>query len=103
MEATGSPVRFSVQRYEAIVTSPRTKPAAPFRPRRAALNWVDYLIIGATALIFVGVLAVNSKHAVRAQTLAGIILASELPSQDAQLADRAGLIKARIGLALAGR
>jgi hypothetical protein len=85
------------------VTSPQTKIAAPYRPRRAALNWVDYLVIGATALVFVGVLAVNSTYAARAQTLSSIIPASELPSQDAQMADRAGLIRARIGLALAGR
>ena len=103
MEATGSPVRFSVQRYEAIVNSPQTKPAAPYRPRRAALNWVDYLIMGATALIFIGVMAVNSTHAVRAESLPSIIPASELPAQDAQMADREGLIRARIGLALAGR
>jgi cytochrome c oxidase assembly factor CtaG len=85
------------------VTSPQTKTATPFRPRRAALNWVDYLVIAATALIFVGVLAVNSTHAVRAESVSSIIPASELPSQDAQRADRAGLIRARIGLALAGR
>lgn len=103
MEATGSPVRLSVQRYEAIVTSPQIKTTAPYRPRRAALNWVDYLIIGATALIFVGVLAINSTHAVRAESLSSIVPASELPSQDAPMADRAGLIRARIGLALAGR
>jgi Mg2+/citrate symporter len=85
------------------VTSPQTKTAAPYRPRRAALNWVDYLVIAATAVIFVGVLVVNNMHAARAQSLSTIIPASELPSQDAQMADRAGLIKARIGLALAGR
>jgi hypothetical protein len=85
------------------VTSPQTKTAAPYRPRRAALNWVDYLVIGATALIFLGVLAVNGAHAVRADSVSSIIPASELPSQDPQIGDRAGLIKARIGLALAGR
>jgi len=86
------------------VTSPQTtKIATPYRPRRAALNWVDYLVIAATAVIFVGVLAVNNMHAARAQSLSTVIPASELPSQDAQMADRAGLIKARIGLALAGR
>ena len=84
------------------MTSPQTKTAA-YRPRRAALNWVDYLVIAATAVIFVGVLAVNDTHAARAQNMSSVIPASELPSQDAQMADRAGLIKARIGLALAGR
>ena len=85
------------------MTSPQTKIAAPYRPRRAALNWVDYLVIAATAVIFICVLAVNNMHAARAQSLSTIIPASELPSQDPQMADRAGLIKARIGLALAGR
>ena len=61
------------------MTSPQTKTAAPYRPRRAVLNWVDYLVIAATALIFVGVLAVNNTHAARAQTLSTIIPASELP------------------------
>ncbi len=54
-------------------------------------------------MVFVGVLAVNSTHAARAQTASSIIPASDLPSQDPQMADRAGLIRARIGLALAGR
>ena len=85
------------------MTSPQTKTATTYRPRRAALNWVDYLVIAATAVIFVGVLAVNNMHAARAQSLSTVIPASELPSQGAQMADRAGLIKARIGLALAGR
>jgi len=85
------------------VPSPRIKVAAPYRPRRAVLNWVDYLVIAATALVFVGVLAVNGTHSARAQTASTVIPASQLPSQDAQIADRGGLIRARIGLALAGR
>ncbi len=85
------------------MTSSQTKTAAPYRPRRAALNWVDYLVIAATALIFIGVLAVNNTYAARAEDSSSIIPASQLPSQDAQMADRGGLIKARIGLALAGR
>jgi len=59
--------------------------------------------MAATAVVFIGVLAINSTYAARAQTVSSIIPASELPSQDAQIADRSGLIKARIGLALAGR
>jgi hypothetical protein len=85
------------------VTSPQTKTATPYRPRRAALNWVDYLVIAATALVFLGVLVVNNTNAARAQNLSTVIPASELPLQDAQMADRTGLIRARIGLALAGR
>ncbi|CAN5503001.1 hypothetical protein BH10PSE6_BH10PSE6_02450 [soil metagenome] len=85
------------------MTSRRTNTAVPYRPRRAALNWVDYLVIAITALVFVGVLAVNTTYAARAQAAPNIIPASELPSQDAQMDNRPGMIKARIGLALAGR
>lgn len=85
------------------MTSPQTKPAAPYRPRRASLNWVDYLVIAATAMVFAGVLAINGTYAAHAQDRSDIIPASELPSQDAQIDSRAGMIKARIGLALAGR
>lgn len=85
------------------MTSPQTKTGAPYRPRRAALNWIDYLVIAATAMVFIGVLAVNGTYAARAQDGSSVIRASELPSQDAQPDSRAGMIKARIGLALAGR
>ena len=81
---------------------PKAK-AIPYRPRRAALNWVDYLVIGATALTFAAVVAANNPHVARAQTRATIIPAAELPTQVAQLSDSPGLIKAKIGLALAGR
>jgi len=86
------------------VNSPDLKAkAVPYRPRRAALNWVDYLVIAATAMTFAAVAVANKPHAARAQTLSTVIPANELPSQDAGLANQAGLIKARIGLALAGR
>ncbi len=85
------------------MTTPQSKIAAPYRPRRASLNRVDYLLMAATVMVFVGVLAVNGIHAARAQGASGIIPASDLPSQDAQIDGRAGMIKARIGLALAGR
>ena len=77
--------------------------AVPYRPRRAALNWVDYLVIAATVLTFAAVVAVNNPHTARAQTRASIIPATELPSQDLHPGSQPGLIKARIGLALAGR
>jgi hypothetical protein len=54
-------------------------------------------------VIFAGALAFNDTHAARAQTRSTVIPASELPAQDARMADRAGLVRARIGLALAGR
>lgn len=77
--------------------------AAPYRPRRAALNWVDYLVIVATVLTFAAVVAANNPHAARAQTRVSIIPAAELPTQLAQLNEQPGMIKAKIGLALAGR
>jgi len=85
------------------VTSPQTKTGATYRPRRAALNWVDYLVIALTAAVFFGVLAVNQTTAARAQSLSTLIPASELPSQDARMGSASGMLKARIGLALAGR
>ncbi len=73
--------------------------AVPLRPKRAALNWVDYLVIAATVATFATVVAVNNPHAVRAQTRSTVIQASELPVQTGQLVDDPGLIKAKIGLA----
>jgi len=81
--------------------SPKAK-AIPYRPRRAALNWVDYLVIAATAITFTAVVVANKPHAARAETRSTIVPAGELPSQDG-LGGQTGLIKARIGLALAGR
>ena len=81
--------------------SPDKPKAVPYRPRRAALNWVDYLVIAATVLTFLAVVAANNPHAARAQSRAAdIIPASELPQQTSQLGSEAGLIKARIGLAM---
>jgi hypothetical protein len=86
------------------VTSPQTKTGAAYRPRRAALNWVDYLVIAITAAVFFGVLAVNQTNAAPARILSTTIIpASELPSQDARTDSQEGMIRARIGLALAGR
>jgi len=77
--------------------------AAPYRPRRAALNWVDYLVIAATVVTFAAVVAANNPHAARAQTHAGLIPASDLPVQQSQLPDSPELNKARLGLLAAGR
>jgi hypothetical protein len=77
--------------------------AISYRPRRAALNWVDYLVIAATVLTFVVVVAANNPHAARAQSRASdLIPASQLPVQTSQLGGDAGLIKARIALARMG-
>ena len=86
-----------------MINSPSSAKAVPHRPRRAALNWVDYLVIAATVLVFAAVVVANKPHSARAQTRSTVILASQLPAQSSQLGERAGLIKARIGLALAGR
>ena len=75
----------------------------PYRPRRAALNWVDYLVIGATAVTFAAVVASNNPHAARAQSRADLIQGSQLPEQASQLHDSPELIKAKIGLLTSGR
>jgi hypothetical protein len=83
------------------VNSPDKPKAAAYRPKRAALNWVDYLVIAATVVTFLAVVAANNPHSVRAQSRAAdIIPASELPVQTSQLGSDVGLIKARIGLAM---
>jgi hypothetical protein len=86
-----------------VNSSEQKAKAVPYRPRRAALNWVDYLVIAATALTFAAVVAANNPHSARAQTRSTIISAAELPAQASSLGEEPGLIKARIGLALAGR
>jgi hypothetical protein len=73
--------------------------AIPYRPKRAALNWVDYLVIAATIVTFATVVAVNNPHTARAQTRSTLISASELPVQTSQVHEDADLIKAKIGLA----
>jgi hypothetical protein len=72
--------------------------AAPYRPKKAALNWVDYLVIAATVLTFAVVIAVNDPHAARAQSRSDVIPASELPVQTGQLHEP-DLLRAKIGLA----
>jgi len=73
--------------------------AIPYRPKRAALNWVDYLVIAATIVTFATVVAANNPHAARAQTRSTLISASELPVQSSQVHEDTDLIKAKIGLA----
>jgi hypothetical protein len=72
--------------------------AIPYRPKKAALNWVDYLVIAATILVFATVVAVNNPHAARAQNRPSVISASDLPVQTGQLHEDHDLIKAKIGL-----
>ena len=73
--------------------------AVPYRPKKAALNWVDYLVISATIATFATVVAVNNPHAARAQTRPSVITAAELPVQIGQAHEDVNLIKAKIGLA----
>jgi hypothetical protein len=82
--------------------TPTSQAKTLYRPRRAALYWVDYLVIGATVLTFLAVIAANNPHTARAQTRSHLIPASELPVQVGQLPLDAGLIRARIGLTSAG-
>ena len=72
--------------------------ARPYRPRRSALNWVDFLVIAATVMTFLAVLAINGPRSARAQNHAEIIPSSELPVQLSSLPVEPGLVKARIGL-----
>jgi hypothetical protein len=77
--------------------------AAPYRPKRAALNWADYLVIAATAITFAAVVAANNPHAARAQGRADLIHASQLPEQASAVPNSPELIKAKIGLMANGR
>ena len=70
--------------------------AIPYRPKKAALNWVDYLVIAATIATFATVVAVNNPHAARAQSRSPVISAAELPAQTSQVHEDANLIKAKI-------
>jgi hypothetical protein len=81
---------------EATVESNRSEAFA--RSRRAALNWVDYLVIAATILTFLAVVASNNPHAARAQSGSALITVSELPEQASSTPLDPGLLKARLML-----
>lgn len=98
-DGKGSRVIFSEALREAILKSSQPPQAAPYRPKKAALNWVDYLVIAATVLTFGVVLAVNNPHTARAQGRPNVIPASELPVQTGQLKIDPDLLRAKIGLA----
>jgi hypothetical protein len=67
-------------------------------PRRAALNWVDCLVIAATALTFLAVVLASSPHSRKAR--AGFLLQDVAP-QSGQVTDN-DLVKARVKLANGG-
>ena len=80
--------------------SERSKTAVrPKRPRRAALNGLDYLVLAATILTFFAVVAANSLHDAHAQGNVALMTASELPDQPDHAPPDAALIGARIKLA----
>lgn len=76
--------------------------AISYRPRRSMLNWVDFLVILATVLVFGAVVAANNPHA-RAETRTGSTVIADLPEQPtvATLSETS-LIKAKIRLAAGG-
>ena len=78
-----------------LSTAAQTKDV-PYRPRRSALNWVDYLVIAATALVFLVVVATTGDQRARANTNSALV--PNLPEQAVKVPDE--LIKARIRLAV---
>lgn len=60
-------------------------------------NWIDFLVVLATLLVFGAVAATASSHHAKAQSSSGVI--GSLPQQASQGSDELGLIKARIRLA----
>lgn len=64
------------------------------------LNWVDFLVIIATVLVFGAIVAANNRHAKADTHLTSLI--TNLPEQASRADDElsAGLIKARIRLAV---
>ena len=95
----GCPVTFSEEREAILKSSQPRSQAVPYRPKKAALNWVDYLVIAATVLTFGVVIAANNPHAARAQGRSSVITAAELPLQTGQLKIDPDLLRAKIGLA----
>jgi hypothetical protein len=66
------------------------------RPSRAALNWVDYLVIAATALTFLVVVLAHSPHSRKTRTS---YLLRDTSPQTGLMNDTADLVAARIKVA----
>jgi hypothetical protein len=66
------------------------------KPRRAMLNWVDYLVIAATVLTFLAVVIANNPHSKRASTF----LLRDVAPQTGQMLDSSDLMKARMKMAI---
>ena len=75
--------------------------AKPYRPKRSMLNWVDFLVIAATVLVF-GAVVVSNNHHARAASRSGSALITNLPEQASVGLGADSLIKARIRLAAGG-
>lgn len=75
--------------------------AVPYRPKRAMFNWVDFLVVLATVLVFGAVAATASSHHARAQSgnQSSSDVIGNLPQQASQGSGELGLIKAKIRLA----
>lgn len=63
------------------------------------MNWVDYLVLAATILTFLAVVAANNPHNARAQDAAALISSSQWPDQASRVPVDPALIGARIKLA----
>ena len=68
----------------------------PHRPRRSILNWVDFLVIAATALTFGAVVVANKPHA-KPRPIPGATT-FVLPEQPQHVPAEAALIRAKIRL-----
>jgi hypothetical protein len=66
------------------------------------LNWVDFLVIMATVIVFGAVVAANNPHAARAQTRADSTLIRDLPQQSGASEVSPDLIKAKMRLTAGG-
>ena len=77
--------------------------ARPFRPD--ALNWIDFLVMGAIALTFIVIASTTISHA-KASTYTRAATYNDPPTfsmDSGRNGSDADLIKARIGIALANR
>ena len=71
---------------------------SPTGPDRAALNWIDFLVIAAIVLTFAAIVS-TTVHAAKASTPTARIARLSTAGQTGQLGDDPGLIKAKIRLA----
>ncbi|MBS0222828.1 MAG: hypothetical protein JSR91_19040 [Proteobacteria bacterium] len=63
------------------------------------MNWVDYLVLAATILAFLAVVAAHNPHNARAQDTAALISSSQWPDHAGRAPVDPALIGARIKLA----